>query len=378
MHEVDFACKNESCQDDDPIFVNYWDVINRKRPTVTKGPMPGKFAFFMPKMPSSVFCRTCHTETSTRLCRTCHSVLPKSISDYEDIIIAVIGAKASGKSHYIGVLINEIIQTVGIAYSSVLMPENEETLNRYKTKFRDPLYKNKRTLDVTQSAQADPSVKRPLLYTMKFQVGSKINVVTLSLFDTAGEDLKTQQDMEKHTRYLLHSSGIICLLDPLQISLVREQLQQIDPTITLPIEDPNAEANDIVVRTTNLIRQELVLKEASKINIPLAISFSKTDAIKPLIDPTSSLLRSGLHTQSNTFDVNDFETVNNEMRSLVHAWTYGNIPSVLQLNYKDYAFFGVSSLGHAPKGKIETIQPNRVVDPFLWLLWKNGVIKGRE
>ena len=376
MYEIDFACQDENCVDDDPVYVEYWDAAMRKRPTVTVGPTPGRFSLFKSKMPATCNCRTCSKETKTRLCKTCHSVLPHTISDYEDIIIAVIGAKSSGKSHYIGVLINEINKKIGNAYSSILQSENDDTIERYKYKFRNPLFKDKNILDVTPSAQADPDVRKPLLYTMKFNVGSKIKVVTLSLFDTAGEDLKAQVDMEKHTKYLIHSAGVICLVDPLQIDTVREEVVQKSPSTPLPIADPNAEPSDLIVRTTKLIRQGLNLKEETLISTPIAVSFSKVDAIKPLVDITSSLLRKSLHTETDAFNVEDFEAVNSEMRSLVQAWTEGNLTNMLQLNYQNYAFFGLSALGHAPVGKLDTIEPYRVEDPFLWLLWKNNVIKG--
>jgi hypothetical protein len=213
---------------------------------------------------------------------------------------------------------------------------------------------------------------------MKFNTGSKIKVVTLSLFDTAGEDLKSQEDMEKHTKYLIHSAGIICLLDPLQIDHVRTEVQAVDPNVSLPVEDPNAEPSDLIVRTTKLIRSGLNLKEETLITTPLAVSFSKVDAVKPLIDVTSSLQRKSQHTETNAFHVNDFQAVDSEMRSLVQSWTEGNLTNMIELNYKNHAYFGVSALGHAPNGQLGDIKPYRVEDPFLWLLWKNNVIKGAE
>lgn len=378
MHEVDFLCKDDTCTEIDPIYSNFWEQPHSTLNTTTPGPAPGAFAMIKPKMPTETNCKKCEAKSKTRLCRTCHSELPKSISDYDDHIIAIIGAKNSGKSHYIGVLINEIITTVGRAYKASLEAVNDETIDRYSMKFREPLYVHNRALNTTQPASADPTVKRPLLYTMKFSVGNKIKVVTLSMFDTAGEDLNSQKDMEKHMKYLTAASGIICLLDPLQIDFVREKISKTDPSILLPTEDTSTKANDILVRTTNLLRQELNVKDSKKIDIPLAVAFSKVDAIKSLVDPTSRLLQPGTHTKTNTFDLNDFDAVNEEMRSLVQEWSYGNIPNVLELNYKEFAYFGVSSLGNSPDQSmaIASITPYRVVDPFLWLLWKNGIIKG--
>lgn len=380
MHEVQFACSDEKCLEDDQVYADYWGYQIR-RPTVTDAPAPSAFSFIKPTMPSETNCRSCNKMTYTRVCPTCHSNLPTTISDYEDYIIAVIGAKQSGKSHYIAVLIEEIITKIGNSYNCYLKPENDETIHRYNRQFRDPIYTEKRALNVTVPAGNDPSVKRPLLFTLTFSGGVMgTKVITLAFFDTAGEDLKREDNMEKHTKYICNSAGVICLLDPLQLPEVRKQVAANNPNVLLPSEDPESDGADILNRTTNLIRNTLRLKASKKIKIPIAVSFSKTDAIGSLLDPTSKLLQPGHHTDTNLFDVEDFHAVNDEMKALVQGWSRGNIPNLLELHYQNYAYFGLSALGHSPNRSMQIgeVKPYRVEDPFLWLLWKNGIIKGSE
>lgn len=381
IHDVQFACSDEKCLEADQVYANYWGYHIMKRPTITDAPAPSGLSFLNPKMSSQIDCRTCNKTTYNRVCPTCHSNLPTTISDYEDYIIAVIGAKQAGKSHYIAVLIDEIINNIGNAYNCYLKPENDETITRYNRQFRDPIYKDKTVLNVTKSAATDPNVKRPLLYTLTFSGGGMgTKVITLSFFDTAGEDLKAEDIMEKHTKYICNSAGVICLLDPLQLPEVRNQILKKNPHTPLPAENNEADGLDILIRTTNLIRNTLRIKASKKIKIPLAVSFSKTDAIEPLLDPTSKLLQPSRHTATNNFNVADFYAINDEMKALVQGWTKGNIPNLLEHHYQDYAYFGISALGHTPSKNIQihVVKPNRVEDPFLWLLWKNGVIKGVE
>ncbi|WP_282172831.1 TRAFAC clade GTPase domain-containing protein [Cytobacillus firmus] len=380
MHEVQFACSDEKCLEDDQVYADYWGY-HMKRPTITDAPAPGTFAFIKPTMPSQASCRSCSKSTYSRVCPTCHSSLPTTISDYEDYIIAVIGAKQSGKSHYIAVLIDEIINKIGNSYNCYLKPENDETIHRYNRQFRDPIYKRKTALNVTRSAGSDPDVKKPLLFTLTFSGGVMgTKVITLAFFDTAGEDLKDESIMEKHTKYICNSAGVICLLDPLQLPEVRSQVAAANPGVQLPADDPDSDGADILNRTTNLIRNTLRIKASKKIKIPIAVSFSKTDAIGPLLDPTSKLMQPSRHTDTNGFDVEDFHSVNDEMKALVQGWTRGNIPNLLEHHYQTYAYFGLSSLGHSPSHtmQIDEVKPYRVEDPFLWLLWKNGIIKGTE
>ncbi|MDU1845361.1 MAG: hypothetical protein E6778_07435 [Niallia nealsonii] len=339
-------------------------------------------SWLKPTMPSSVNCKTCNKETMIRICPSCRSTLPSTISDYEDYIIAIIGAKQSGKSHYIAVLIDEIINNIGNAYNCYLKPENEETIQRYNRQFKNPLFQNKTTLDVTQSARVNGDVKKPLLFTLSFSNGGMFGtkVITLAFFDAAGEDLKEEKNMSKHTRYISNSAGIICLLDPLQLPSVRDQIGEQGVQVNLPHLDLDNDVNDILIRTTNMIRNTLGIKMKKKINIPIAISFSKIDGILPLIDPSSKLKMKSRHLEQKAFNVLDFQSVNNEMKSLVQGWTKGNMTALLDHNYKEYGFFGISALGSDPglDRKITNIEPYRVEDPFLWLLWKNKIIKGMD
>ncbi|WP_433771201.1 TRAFAC clade GTPase domain-containing protein [Bacillus wiedmannii] len=381
IHEVKFRCANDTCIEEDKTFSEYWG--NRRGamlPRVVKAPQQNFFARL--KMPTTSNCHECNTVTTVRVCPTCHSKLPSTIGDYDDYIIAVIGAKQAGKSHYIAVLIDQIINSIGNTYNCYLKPENDDTIERYNRSFRDPLYKHKTTLDVTRSASNDDRVKQPLLFTLSFSgegvLGTK--VITLAFFDSAGEDLKKEEVMSKHTRYICNSAGIICLLDPLQQAKVRNQISEQQLDVHLPDVDNETDGNDILIRTTNLIRNMLQLKAKKKIQIPMAISFSKIDSIQPLLDPSSKLRQKGRHTDASAFDMVDFHSVHQEMKALVQQWTSGNIPMLLEHNYQHYAYFGLSSLGNDPgrEMKVESVEPYRIEDPFLWLLWKNGIIKSVE
>ncbi|QSS99707.1 hypothetical protein IMZ31_16830 [Pontibacillus sp. ALD_SL1] len=382
IHEVKFRCSNENHREQDEVYGDYWGyhtapIEQKVLPTPEKSGM----AMIKPTMPSSTNCMECDTNPSTRIriCPTCHSALPSSIADYEDYIFAVIGGKETGKSHYIAMLIERINNEIGNTYNCFLQPENDETIRRYKESFYNPLFREKRTLNVTDSANSNEDVKRPLLYTLSIDGGVRgKKVITLAFFDTAGEDLHNETNMLKHNRYISNSAGVICLLDPTQLESVREEIQENKLNVTLPQDNPNGDVNDILSRTTNMIRNMLNIKVSKKISIPMALSFSKIDAIQPLLDPSSQLNQKGQHTETNGFDLVDFENVNREMEGLVQEWTKGNIPNLLKHNYKEFAYFGLSALGHDPRNGpgFSELNPYRVEDPFLWLLYKNQIIKG--
>ena len=65
---------------------------------------------------------------------------------------------------------------------------------------------------------------------------------------------------------------------------------------------------------------------------------------------------------------------------MLQIWNAGAFTSQLETNYTTYSYFTVSALGlnnnPTENGKIQRPRPHRIEDPLLWLLYKNGVIKG--
>ncbi len=329
----------------------------------------------------AVFCPNCHEKTSDRICPNCHSELPYTTGDYKDMIFSIIGAKESGKSHYISVLLNKIQNEIGMSFNCSLHPLNDATIKRYRRDFHDPVFRKREIIRATLSARADHSVRIPLIFTLSFEGKSwprknRIrDVATVVFFDTAGEDLDAVDVMRTENRYIYNSEGIILLLDPLQIPEVREQL----PASTgLPGE--NTEPADILTRTVNLIRNANNLDPKTKIDIPIAVAFSKMDAIQPLLDPSSCIQYPTKHCE--WFDLDDFENVNSEMEALVSGWEDGkNLINLLRVNFNNYAFFGLTALGCNPHGSSripKKPRPRRVEDPFLWLLSKKRLIKRKK
>lgn len=182
--------------------------------------------------------------------------------------------------------------------------------------------------------------------------------------------MDAEDTMATENKYIYNSSGIIFLMDPLQIPDVRLNL---NPKTPLPNE--NTEAEDMLARTANLIRKANNLKPDGLIDIPVAVAFSKIDALDSILDPSTCLNYPSKHT--NFFDTEDFQDVNSEMESLVKEWSGDSLIQQLKHNFKEHAFFGLTSLGCNPHGsqKISKLRPRRVEDPFLWLLWNHKLVK---
>jgi hypothetical protein len=381
LYRVEFRCANDPkrcAPEADTVYSNFRGLNTPKTLSkVIQIPVPAtnREKLQALRMPREAVCPHCNDKTSIRICPNCHSELPYTIGDYKDLIFAVIGSKEAGKSHYISVLIDKIMNEIGEGFDSNLQPLNDETIKRYREDFYNPIFRKRETIMATRSGRADISVKLPLIYTLSF-MGKGIfskkrirDVATIVFFDTAGEDLDAEDTMTTENKYIYNSSGIILLLDPLQLSEVRSQLSS-----GTPLPEENTEIEDIIARTATLIRKAKKMKQNQLIDIPIALAFSKIDAIDPILDPSSGLKYPGKHT--NCFDTGDFEAVNSEMESLIKEWKGGVLLQQMRHNFKHYGFFGFTALGCNPHGtqKIPKLRPHRVEDPFLWLLWRHRLI----
>lgn len=330
-----------------------------------------------PKNTKKPICESCHSPLITKVCPKCGEELPLNIGTSKNYPIAIIGAKETGKSNYVAVLINQLKNEIGRAFDCALMACGDKTLNRYKTNFYDPLYRNRTCVEGTDAGDVDP-----LIYSLIFQrkVGlfdrifnrSVNDAVSLTFFDTAGENFNSIDSMRQFTPYLCHSAGIILLLDPLQLPTVRDEL---NGKIRLPEE--NTDVNTILTRTIEMIRTGLGIRNLEdKIRIPLAISFTKIDAVESLLDPSSCLRNDSSHIKKGVFDKIDFQDTNDEMQSLVESWLGLELQQLVSKQFSTFAFFGLSALGSNPdmNNKIPKFRPFRVADPFLWILAQEKII----
>ncbi|MCL2072772.1 MAG: hypothetical protein FWH18_02530 [Marinilabiliaceae bacterium] len=376
LSEIEFRCENENCfLEEDKKLADFQKAtairMNKTFPATATS-----------SIQKEAQCPDCKQNTTTRICPECHNTLPFNIGKYPEVMFAFIGAKETGKSHYIAVLINTIETKIATTFNADLSPLDENTQKKYREEFYSPLYQRKEVINITKSARTDYNTRMPLIYTLKFSKKSNkkiTNVSTLTFFDTAGEDLNDEETMRTENKYIFNSQGIILLIDPLQIHEIREVLKSKNVNVNLPKE--NEETKDIINRVVRLIRKATGLTdEKRKIKTPIAIVFSKIDAIKEILEDNTELFNSNEH--NGYFDIKDANNIGKIIETCINDWGGSGkaLINKVKVNFKSYAFFGISALGSNPHGTTinEQPQPIRVEDPFLWLLYKNKVINSNQ
>ena len=314
-------------------------------------------------------CLKCTAAKKEVICKHSQKEIPSVFLEGKSFSIALLGAKASGKSNYIGVLINEIRRSMTETFEcSLNLAASEESKSYYENYYYKPLFEQGRIIQGTNKG-----IIPPMIFPLRFMnaKGTVKKIAALSFYDTAGENLDNPNDMLIHNRYIPNANGIILLLDPLQVPSIRAKLQG-----KMKLPDQNTDAIDVLSRIIENIR--VVKNIKGTINTPLAVVFTKIDALEQfdILSENSNLKNESEHLRRGVFVKTDFESVNLEVQRLLENWLAEDLPMLVK-NFKNYAFFGVSALGGIPNGDRvggDGIKPRRVLDPLLWLLAENGYI----
>lgn len=323
----------------------------------------------------AIICPYCFESVAPNVrCSQCGETLPSQLK-LSNLMFSIVGSTESGKSHYIAILIEQMKRQAA-RFGWSFHAANDETINLYERRFKRPLYESLATIDKTQTG--DREARRPLIYTLCFFNGSQEQRATLVFYDAAGERFNSQDEINRATRYLYNSAGVIFLVDPLQMSEARNLFLKRFPgeEKALP-ERPvdNAKVGNIFTRLINALQGRQL---QGKIPVPIAITLSKIDALRFLLTDEAPVFLPPFHRGG--LSLADFRR---------NSDYFGNLLSVIDgdreivanaRRFERVGYFGVSALGQNPQktGRLQfKPRPIRPLDPMLWLLWQNGLIDGK-
>ena len=312
-------------------------------------------------------CLSCKEARKRIYCPTVGKEIPTEFLSGESLTISLVGAKASGKSNYIGVLIDEIKRKMARSFNTSLSVSCDETSKRfYDAYYKEPLSAG----DVV--AATDAGEMPPMIFPLRFMDKKDriVNSAILTFYDTAGENLDNEDEMLIYNRYIPNSRGIIFLVDPLQITGIRKQLEG-----KMPLPNQHSDATEVLSRIVENIRN--VRNIRGSIDIPIALVFTKLDVLEKYnILPEDSIIREeSRHLELGAFSSAEFSGCHIQMRDVLENWFDAELIQLVK-NFSKYAYFGVSALGSNPiNNRVSEVQPKRVLDPLLWLLAENKYIK---
>jgi hypothetical protein len=331
-------------------------------------------------------CPTCYGETAIRACPHCHSPLPVNFGEANSPLIAMVGAKGTGKTVYMTVLANELRNRLRRRFDAdVRMTGGGQAGFRSSQQWLesnvDLMYRDRELFP--QTSQAPGGLRQPLVFEWRRRaprpigLGHTFRTSFLSFYDTAGEDL-TDLVTAHDQVYLGAADALILLLDPFMIPMARE-------TIDLPGEAMATSTEStvsVVGRITEALRTSKVVRTNKMIQIPVAVVFAKMDAFFDVLGPNDPLRRESAHKDEAAFDETNGRKTHEYVKSLLHQWNADDIDTHLRFNYARYRYFAVSALGAEPDYQNAVVSssgvtPHRVDEPLVWLLSQFKIVPRR-
>ena len=101
---------------------------------------------------TSAACPRCGAETTTRVCPACHSQLPVHFGKVRSRLIVLAGAKESGKTVFMTVLVHELMHQLGEQLKAAISGADDSTRHRFASEYEKPLYRESQLLAPTTTA----------------------------------------------------------------------------------------------------------------------------------------------------------------------------------------------------------------------------------
>ncbi|MCL2378853.1 MAG: hypothetical protein FWC77_06985 [Defluviitaleaceae bacterium] len=310
--------------------------------------------------------------TSVRLCPYCHNNIQPSAGFSPSAIISLVGAGGVGKSVYLTCLIHALKATASLDFEMFCSPVSNETARKFRAKYEDPLIENGYLPESTQKSNP----QEPLIFTLSFDKGSKPDV-NIAFFDVAGEGMAVSAYMDIYAAHIRNSSGVLFLMDPLQFRAISRKTQLLNN-----LNNEQGAVIEPMEALSSLVDNYIHKQPDGVSNIPTAAILTKTDLMVAhshkgeYIHPRSNLY--ARYTHRGYFNLSQFEAVNYEVDGFLHL-VDPNFRNGLKRRFAHLGLFGVSALGAQPdtvQGRVSNFAPVRVEEPFLWILYKLGYIKG--
>ncbi len=347
----------------------------------------------LPKLWSRVALDNGFTRDHYKACPSCHLTLPEAIGtgQVRGTVVAVIGEKGAGKSTYFGALVQQLIEgSLAGRAGFALVAQDSFDVDHFEQVSSEELWRkrygrslfgaDRRALEGTKSIRTNKALRTPLIYRLLFthrplwhyllRPRASYRVTDLILYDTAGEDLESDEIISRYYQFLPRVQGVVFLIDPLRLTGVRQRLS---PGALRGQADGASEASSIVRRFLNQYDRLAGVRVDQAVKVPAAVVVSKSDELREVVGPGSPLLFPSNHVHG--LDLDDARRTSQLVHDHLINWGEGNMVNALK-RFSNVGYFAVSSLGRRPgeDGRIDGFNPMRVADPLFWILYHLGFL----
>jgi hypothetical protein len=366
--------------------IAYLNNVTASAQQVSPPPSPGSLRYYMSRFWVTELSGPKNMKSMTRrVCPQCKKPLPEEeIAETRNI--AIVGDTSSGKTHYIAVLIDQLLRgnlTQGGYMSSPFVSLNGETDKKYRNDYYVPVLQEKNarqrgTLPGEFDLAGAPIPLEPLVYrlTLRNHQTGIAKSINLLFYDISGEDVADSARVVQFGEHILRADGIIYLADPVAMERIRQRLPgHLQPD---PASITGRTAHEVLSRLMRRLENYQRISAGASIDVPTAIVISKSDLLRYAV-PLSEQ-RNFIIFQPRIYDgrvyPQEFARIHQEVDTCLRF--YGE-QALLQDSgqFSRKNFFAISATGGPPdsNGLYIDINPLRCLDPFVWILWQLGYIE---
>ena len=352
--------------------------------------------------------------------------LPDNWEGSGTLTFAMAGARSSGKSLYIAVVV-KLLKQLAQSNGFVLKPANATTRNTYLRKFEEPLFKQMGLPEGTSTGENEGAYQnQPLIYSIgshwrTYENGErKRQLIHVVIRDVAGEDFDELHfpNMKERLQFFRFADQIIFMFDPMRVPEINSLLEGAIPSLpkldTEETEDTE-EAEDTEdteekdkrnIENPDTVLENLLKLIPEKDHFNLAMVLAKFDTMQELatVDQGDVVFNAndkvnwqrvmsnygaGFRREageiSQPYSLENAMLLHQEVLSLLLCLDARDLLNQLEDRRREcadlaYYCFAVSALGAPPEtgSKVSRsgIAPFRCLDPFRFIFAQWGLLNG--
>lgn len=311
----------------------------------------------------------------TGTCPGCGLSLPQGWQHHSSTNIVMAGARTTGKSIFIAVMIKQFEQ-YAIPRGTDVSAATPAVKRTFEDVYVRPLYEARGIMPPTPRIGSKDAKLEPLVFVITTKEGLRHHLV---IRDVAGEDLEKPHELDPgQLSYFARADYVFFLFDPLRVDDIRNQLRDL-----VPMQDLGGDPRAVLEST-------LWLAQGGSPRIGVVMSkFDTMQALRRVKgggEWTSIMQNAGAAFfcdpgPAGFGNDSDGEQLHEEVRSLLLKLNAATLVARVQRATGGqpgaHRFFAVSALGDPPNGEVlhaRGIAPFRCLDPLRWALTGTGVM----
>ena len=288
--------------------------------------------------------------------------------------IPIVGSRDAGKSRYTVMATRELIEEYAPANNLEISFPNKKHREAYAANIKR--LKSGVLLDATRSIEGGAKGSN-LEITKSNQAINNL----LYLYDTAGEDINSDEKTSQQETYFKYVHGILLVIDPFKISQVYETYRQELVQVNINPDDQNLDA--IFGRVLDLFERVAPKGGKNKFSQPFAVVVNKTDLCD--LEQKIGYYAAREYMAKNSTSTNEIDAINTLVEEFLNENGERNFVTNLRSYFSNVRFFSCSAVGSPdlslPSSSLNSqtndLQGIRVLEPMLWLMEKTKTLPNK-